>query len=608
MGKRFLRLYDRNNVLCEPITNFTNLLLTQEINVLDSINFNVSGDSAANIELEGYIVTEDGRFVIKEKNEDAEGNYEIYAVAAVEAIKGSVNKKISKKQTYLSEYMDDVTLNTGWTHNIHFSSTKRRKIEMEWYTRFELLQEIISLFNIEVKFDTINKVIHVYNFEGLGTNRGAYFKEGVNLNSFEIESNSEDFVTRLYPVGKDGLRIADANDGVNYIENNTYSTKRISAYWTDERYTDANSLLEAGKERLAELAKPAITYQLTVADLHQFYKDYNNLFQFEIGDSLLVKKGNTQIQQRVVKLVRNYDNPEETEIELSSRSKNLAIREADRARILKNMNLNINSSMENVENIGGTVVDITDKVDTLEQQNKDIQNSIDTLEDLAKKDSFTTAYVQGNKLTSATTIYHFRIGDYILKQIKESKYDKQNKGNYFTNGQFKSLADLGFTKVQEGVQTIFRLLNNTEASKSYNISLRDTAVSPYTYTVPADMDIARITYHGNFAMDYDGLVKPEVSLALTSGTTDSSWTINLMDRAESADESFYTEFTKDADLTVTSGQVLILNPTATLSITLPPQSALTMIQPIFNVSVASKDIDFKDTRTLTFFFAPQDYS
>ncbi|WP_349393339.1 phage tail spike protein [Clostridium perfringens] len=85
------------------------------------------------------------------------------------------------------------------------------------------MQDIKKTYRVEIEFDTLNKQIKVY--ECLGSDKGTYFIDSLNLKSVNIQSNSYDFYTRIIPVGKDGLTIESVNNGKNYVENYQYSKK-----------------------------------------------------------------------------------------------------------------------------------------------------------------------------------------------------------------------------------------------------------------------------------------------------------------------------------------------------------------------------------------------
>lgn len=123
-------------------------------------------------------------------------------------------------------------------------------------------------------------------------------------------NNSTDFYTRILPLGKDGLTI-ESVAGSKIIENYTYSNKKKTYIWKDERYTNAQSLYDDAVEKLNELAQPYIAYSCNLIDLGQ---------SCEIGDviTLIDKYTHTRIKQRIVKLKCYPENPDNNTCEISN--------------------------------------------------------------------------------------------------------------------------------------------------------------------------------------------------------------------------------------------------------------------------------------------------
>ena len=104
--------------------------------------------------------------------------------------------------------------------------------------------------------------------------------------------NLDDFIsmagtaTAIYPVGKDGITIADVNNGVEYLVNNAlYNQYGMLA--TPAKYdTDSKSeLLSEARLTLSSLAVINRTLELTAFDLHQLDASIDEI---EIGDGVQV--------------------------------------------------------------------------------------------------------------------------------------------------------------------------------------------------------------------------------------------------------------------------------------------------------------------------------
>lgn len=184
-------------------------------------------------------------------------------------------------------------------------------------------------YDVEMYFDNINKIVTICPAGGYGTNRGAYFFENVNINTFAYDSNTEDFANKLICYGyvpTDKEKAAGKTQPTVTVTDNSYlptSVKTVTQIWSDERYTDVTSLETAGKKKLKEL-QPQVSFSLTLYDLQYATDVYDDIFKFELGDTVIVSAKNlAPTQQRIIKIAHNEDNPESTEIELTNATRHL---------------------------------------------------------------------------------------------------------------------------------------------------------------------------------------------------------------------------------------------------------------------------------------------
>ena len=170
-------------------------------------------------------------------------------------------------------------------------------------TPLAVVMECCDVYSVRVKFDNKNKIIYIVD-PNLFSNVGAFATRDLNLRKLNYKGKSDNFVTRLYAMGADGLTFASINDGKPYVENFTYSNKLICAYWEDNRYTDAQSLLDDATERLAEMAKPSRSYDCEVLDLAKTNPEIYNFENFALFnvitliDDVKQERFNYQIVER----------------------------------------------------------------------------------------------------------------------------------------------------------------------------------------------------------------------------------------------------------------------------------------------------------------------
>ena len=171
----------------------------------------------------------------------------------------------------------------GWSVVDRSSVIKRRTIPPSDktgdynVTALQVLEDCTTTYDVRFKFDTKNKIVTIVNPSGY-TSKGAFATRDLNLVKLNYKGKSDNFVTRLYAEGADGLTFASINQGKSYVENKTYANKVVSAFWKDDRYTDAQSLLEDAQAKVDEMAVPSQSYDCDVLDLANTNPD---LYGFE---------------------------------------------------------------------------------------------------------------------------------------------------------------------------------------------------------------------------------------------------------------------------------------------------------------------------------------
>lgn len=314
-----LQIYSLSHIKIDGLTNYKELKLEREINIDDTLSFlfSVSDAKYGLILEECYIRTKDNEYIVKEVNYKDDDWTEYICKINIEGIKG---KDVSHFETIEQTCTNSVNLalvGTGWTIG-SCNVIKLRTVRKNKCNAYIVLQEIQSAYGCEMTFDSVNKKVYVY--QSMGSGRGTYFAEQLNLKKLDVQRNSYDYITRLIPLGKDGLGIAAINGGLNYIENYQYSNKIIAAYWEDNRYTDAQSLLEDGIIRLDYLSKPYKAYKADVIDLASINTQYN-ILDYSLGDTitLLAKSKSTKEQQRIIKLTEYPEEPERNTCEIANK-------------------------------------------------------------------------------------------------------------------------------------------------------------------------------------------------------------------------------------------------------------------------------------------------
>jgi len=281
-----------------------------------SFLYRISDTKYSLIQEECYVRTKDNEYVIKEVNEGEDWT-EFVAKINVEALKGKDIEHFEAVEQTCANAVNLAIVGTGWTIG-SCDVTKNRTVRKQRCSAWDVLQEIRNTYKCDFRFDAVNKKIYIY--QSIGTDKGIYFTDQLNLKKLDVQRNSYDYVTRLIPIGKDGLTIESVNGGVKYLENFQYSNKIITAYWEDNRYINVQSLKDDAELRLAELSKPRRAYKADVIDLASIHPEYE-ILDYDLGDTITLvdKTKGIKDKQRIVKTIEYLDEPEKNQIEIANR-------------------------------------------------------------------------------------------------------------------------------------------------------------------------------------------------------------------------------------------------------------------------------------------------
>ncbi|MBS6504581.1 MAG: phage tail protein, partial [Clostridium sp.] len=253
---------------------------------------------------------------------------------------------------------------TGWTVNVERTITKRRTVRKTNSSIWDIIQQAKKTYRVEIEFDTINKIVVVK--EKIGGDKGVYFTEELNLKFLSIQSNSYDFYTRILAIGKDDLKVE--------VENYSYSNKRKTLIWKDERYTDETSLREDATLKLNEISKPYRAYSADVIDLAKLNEKYKNILSYNLGDTIILisKENNIKEKQRIVKTVEYPDNPSRNTVEIA----NTTLSFEDVQKEFQDTSYTVNNITEDDRTISERAIKETVKKLTIDKINVGELNSI----------------------------------------------------------------------------------------------------------------------------------------------------------------------------------------------------------------------------------------
>lgn len=311
-----LKLFDKNHNALGILSGYKDCYIEEILKQgTKSLYFRVSSTNpmTTKIQEEGYIQTADYEYVIKQFNKSGNDYYEVSADANVEALIGTPLQRFESKTNTVADCVSLALAHVpSWNYEDKSTVTKKRTLRKENGTVKEIIDYTRSVFGVELEYDTLKKKVYIYDKRG--SDKGVFFTNEHDMSQFSVQSDTHDFITRLYPFGaedEDGVatNITSVNNGVNYVENHQYSDKVVAAIWVDQRYTIPQNLMDDAIEKLAELSMPARSYSCTILALEK---------DVEIGDTVTfmdsLKK--TREKQRVHKIVHYPFEPEKDRVEL----------------------------------------------------------------------------------------------------------------------------------------------------------------------------------------------------------------------------------------------------------------------------------------------------
>ena len=321
-----LQIFDDKKKRIGTLSGFKDRAITTTLDSGDkelSFDYPTSGALVDLLKEEYYIRTKTDEFVLKAVEKGDQFN-KYTAVLNVEELEGAAFPYgfESDEQT-IKACLEFAFESTGWSVGTCTVTKKRTIDEQESVTAWDVLQKCLSTYRCECVIHSLTKTIDIY--DRIGSDRGCYFMEGLNLRKISLKSDTYDFYTRIYPIGKDGIT-PEWLTGKDYIDNFQYSSKIKAYVWKDERYTNTTSLIEDATAKIEEMSRPYKAYTAEVVDLAKASEEYKDILSYGIGDTvtLVSKKTRTKEKQRIVKITEYPESPEKNTVEISNARKTFA--------------------------------------------------------------------------------------------------------------------------------------------------------------------------------------------------------------------------------------------------------------------------------------------
>lgn len=314
-----LKILDRNKVPVKGLKKYDDLCIESVLELDDrTLSFSAPYRNIRNAVVnEGYIETRTDRYVVKEIEKNTEGTAKVVAQLDLESLEGKVFREFRSEEQTIKSALQLAFAGTGWAIGV-CEVNKKRTLSMSNVSALDVLKQALKTYRAEIKVNSKFQIISIYN--AIGSDKGSYFANQLNLKSLTVQSTSYDFCTEIEPYGKDGLTIEAVNSGKTYLENHQYSSKVKRCIWKDERYTVPESLKEDAEAKLADMSKPYVSYSADVIDLAKCSEKYR-ILEYGIGDiiTLIDDITDTREKQRIVGMKIYPDAPEKNSCTLANK-------------------------------------------------------------------------------------------------------------------------------------------------------------------------------------------------------------------------------------------------------------------------------------------------
>ena len=428
----------KTNQYAEPI-------IKQSINELDKLSFKLPNELIANANNEDAVIYKGHSYTIKEID-----NNKVYCVYDVdELLEIYIESKILTALT-IKDNMDKLLEGSGWTCEGD-NSENRKAFTFNNTNIYDAVMEMAEKYDYEVRFDNVLK--KVYFAAELGSDKGAYAAEGLNLSAFNVNRSTYGYATRIEPRGQDGMTIAEVNGGVTYLENKSVTDKTITFYWEDNRYTIKEKLKEAAEKKLKELAEIKTTYEINITDLAALSDKYS-ILEYGLGDTIRVI--GKEVKQRIVALERHDYDPTKNKCTLASAAVRLSSTTDDiRKEILTNYEITSTNLWLLDDEIKSRV-----KTEKYEQDQKELGSTLTTMQsDIVQNAEGITSRVSKTEILTDPEIQEALKGDDGEDAV--TVHIDSVSGNIFKNSSIATTLVVSIIKGEDWIQ------NSIDLKKMY---------------------------------------------------------------------------------------------------------------------------------------------
>ncbi|KIP21141.1 Phage-related protein [Anoxybacillus ayderensis] len=328
-----IRVYTLDRRLAAYLENAKNIYTDDFLNDKSILYFEMPFNDPKTrlIQYDGQLVYKNRRYIVTEiedgMDENGQFNFAVTAELAYIELLNRVFPAIEINTEELRTGLEKILNGTGWKIGIIetgyedeiFSLKESRK------TALWLVRQVAKILGLEIQWDSMNRMINLV--KRIGSNRGASFRYRKNLKSVKRTITPPE-ATVIIPYGKNGLTIAEVNDGKNYVENYDWYVSqgvplsearqkyRKEYILEDERFILPGNLKRYAEDMLKEMAFPRISYQVSVLDLSAITGLEED--KFYLGDDVRIFNEDLRLDvtTRILRMKVYPQEPWRNEIEL----------------------------------------------------------------------------------------------------------------------------------------------------------------------------------------------------------------------------------------------------------------------------------------------------
>ena len=416
------KVFNRKKKQVDLLENPISPVIVNELGGIGELTFSVPS-TYKHLELEGYIQVEnDHEYVIKEIVTHGT-NRDVVCMLNIEEVLGMAWSKFISRDNTLMKCAELVLSGTGWRAINKSTCNVKRNLYGTVTNSYNLLQMMCTVYNVEFIFDTYNKTVTF--LDKVGKDAGVYFINDINLKQLNVDTHTHKYITRVIPIGKNGLTIESVNGGKNYLENKSYSNKNIYGIWQSDKHDDPSALKADAKRFLDEMAIPYETYEVVVDDLYAL-KGYDE-FKYGLGDIVTIIDGDTEtrIQQRIIQRTYNLLEPDKDTIHIANKDATFEDY-YKRLQTIADMTQSVIGSDGTIS--GGSISDGTISGDKIENDsiNSDHISSGSITATHIKAEQILADHIMSNQITTNHLVANSITSDHIQANTIDTKHLKAN--------------------------------------------------------------------------------------------------------------------------------------------------------------------------------------